>query len=385
MKDNQVCDYRLCTGCGACRNICPKKCIIMKEDKLGNLKATIDSKGCISCEQCKKICPVNNPIELKKVMKCFAAVRKDRDELVRCASGGIASLLMEQCFLKGFKVFGSRFDMKLCPKVMELLSCEEIGYFKGSLYVQSSVGNSYAQIKKYLDSNESVLFVGTPCQVAGLKSFLQQEYAKLICCDLFCHGVSPYSYLEQELQYLNKGNITNITFRGYSVKEDHWLILWNEGRKVFKQAGVTNYYLKGFYDSVTLRDNCYICKYATDVRAGDISLGDFLGLKQDMGGKFKTNCVTAVLINSKQGELLFNGIRNSIDYQQHPYEEAVSGGESLRSPSIRPHARDKFEKLYINFGFPKSIRRTLFIKMIIAYFNRYILFVIRRLKKYFST
>ena len=380
MKNNQVCDYKLCTGCEACKNVCPQKSIVMKVDALGNLKATIDPKGCISCGLCKKICPVNNPIRLKKVMKCFASARKNRNELVRCASGGVASLLMEQSFFKGYKVFGSRFDEKMYPKVMELTSCEDIEYFKGSLYVQSYVGNSYIQIKNYLDSNESVLFVGTPCQVAGLKAFLQKQYLKLICCDLFCHGVSPYPYLEQELKHLYKGNITNVTFRGYSVREDHWLTLWNKDKIVFRQAGIVNYYLKGFYDSVTLRDNCYKCRYATDVRVGDISLGDFLGLKQDIKGKFKTNCVTAVLINSKQGEALFNEIKNKIDYQEHPYEEAVSGGKSLCSPSVRPHARDKFEKFYVNYGFSKSIRMTLFIQMIIANFNRYILFVTRRFK-----
>lgn len=380
-KNNRVCDYKLCTGCEACKNICPKQCIMMIEDTLGNIKAAINLNSCISCGLCKKICPVNKPVEFNKVIVCFAAVRKNRNELKRCASGGIATLLMEQCFLNGFKVFGSRFDEKMQPRVMELLRREDIEHFKGSLYVQSFVGNAFSMIKNYLNSNESVLFVGTPCQVAGLRSFLQKKYTRLVCCDLFCHGVSPYSYLEQELKYLNKGKITNITFRGYHAKEDHWLTLWDGTDKVFKQAGIVNYYLKAFYDCVTLRDNCYMCRYATDVRIGDISLGDFLGLKQAAGDKFVTNCVTAVLINTPNGEALFNEIKKSVDYIERPCEEVVAGGPSLQHPSKRPKTRDRFEKYYSDLGYSKSVRKALFNRMIIANINRYLLFIARRLKR----
>ena len=50
-----------CTGCGACASICPKGCILMKEDREGFLQPVIEKTECIKCHRCEKVCPILNP------------------------------------------------------------------------------------------------------------------------------------------------------------------------------------------------------------------------------------------------------------------------------------------------------------------------------------
>ena len=60
--------------------------------------------------------------------------------------------------------------------------------FAGSKYVKVSTGVIFNKIKEKLINGDKVLFFGVPCQVAGLKLFLQNEYDKLFTVDLICHG-----------------------------------------------------------------------------------------------------------------------------------------------------------------------------------------------------
>ena len=218
MESFNICEMDLCTGCSSCVSVCPKNCIELKEDSYGQLKAFINTKFCIDCKQCINVCPNNNKVELNKTIHCYASVRKDTSKLTRCASGGVGTYIMEHFFNNGYKVFATRLDNDLIPKIIELKNLRDLSKYKGSLYVQSLENNSIKLIEKYLKQDESVLFIGTPCQIAGLKNYLKRDYDKLLCCDLFCHGVVPTKYLQEEIKTLTDKSITDITFRGYNIK-----------------------------------------------------------------------------------------------------------------------------------------------------------------------
>ena len=66
---------------------------------------------------------------------------------------------------------------------------EDVEKLKGSKYVQSEMGDLYQALKKDVLEGLTVLFIGTPCQVAGVKNYLRQEYDNLLTVDLICHGV----------------------------------------------------------------------------------------------------------------------------------------------------------------------------------------------------
>lgn len=56
-----ICKLGLCTGCGACVDACPEKCITFNLDKDGFYQSYVDSNQCIKCQKCVKVCPGNNP------------------------------------------------------------------------------------------------------------------------------------------------------------------------------------------------------------------------------------------------------------------------------------------------------------------------------------
>lgn len=72
---------------------------------------------------------------------------------------------------------------------------EELERFKTSKYVQADTADSYQNAKSQLEQGRWFLYVGTPCQIAGLKGFLQKEYENLITVDIICHRVPPITYL----------------------------------------------------------------------------------------------------------------------------------------------------------------------------------------------
>ena len=56
----KICVLKECSGCAACKNICPRNAISMKEDEKGFRYPRINSESCINCKLCEKVCPVLN-------------------------------------------------------------------------------------------------------------------------------------------------------------------------------------------------------------------------------------------------------------------------------------------------------------------------------------
>ena len=81
---------------------------------------------------------------------------------------------------------------------------DELYQLHGSKYIQSDVSFIYKAIEKELISGRFVLFSGTPCQIAGLKSFLQKEYDNLLCIAVVCHGVGSLLYWNKYLTSIKK-------------------------------------------------------------------------------------------------------------------------------------------------------------------------------------
>ena len=382
VKMPELCDKSQCTGCAGCVNACPVQCISLKPDDMGRPVPVIDEKKCISCKKCVSVCPVINQASVYDPIKCFAAMRKDVASLKRCASGGVATLLMEYYIQQeNWSVYSTCLNSELVPEITEICSKQDIEKCKGSLYVQSQTGRVFQNILAALKKGRNVLFIGTPCQVAALIMYTPMGYRNnLYCCDLFCHGVVPYSYLKDELNYLKQKDITSVTFRGYDVREDHWFITWNGTKKIYAKSGLINYYSKAFYDCVSLRENCFYCRYAQSKRCGDLSLGDFLGLDKKSMEHFRNNCVTAILLNTEKGSQLLTNIIDLLKIDERPYAEAVAGGASLQKPSIKPESRSRFEKKYRKtHNFAVSIRKTIKKEMCYAKIRRIFRYVRNKL------
>lgn len=201
--------------------------------------------------------------------------------------------MSEYVIKHGGVVFGSRYDSELTPIMTYTEKIDELERFKGSRYVQSLVGNdTYKDVRIFLRSGRLVLFIGTPCQIAGLKTFLRKDYDNLITVDLICHGVCPTKYFKEEVAYLtekyNLNGVADIRFRG-NDGNNFRLTLWNKDRrklfprdnyreKILRLDEAQQYYIKGFLLGISMRENCYSCNYSRPERVSDITIGDFIGL-----------------------------------------------------------------------------------------------------------
>ena len=60
-----------CSGCTACKNICPKNAIKMVEDEKGFKYPKIDKEKCIECGACYRICPNIKKEEKNSIIEAY--------------------------------------------------------------------------------------------------------------------------------------------------------------------------------------------------------------------------------------------------------------------------------------------------------------------------
>lgn len=347
--DYQICRAEQCTGCLACMNICPKEAISVGTDKYGVTHPVIQQDKCVSCRLCVRTCPVNNPLPLNQPLVCFAAQREDRVVREHSTSGGIAAALSETIYGDGGCVFGVAVENDGEVRHICAQTKEDVDRLRGSKYVQSSIGLTYQTVREKLGTGAEVLFVGTPCQIAGLKSFLGREYEKLYCVDLICHGVPPASYLQQHIRTVTKEKkVNSVSFR--NPKVGFCLCLKQDDRLLYRADRVHDTYFHGFFRGVTYRENCYQCPYAGQNRCADMTIGDFWGIDRKTLRVIHSGYISVVLVNTQKGQKLFDRIKEDVLWEERAVSEAVAGNAQLQHPSIKHPQRETFLLAYRQTG-----------------------------------
>lgn len=342
-----LCNKNECTGCFSCFNACPKGAIEMKEDKCGFIYPVINKEKCINCKLCEKSCPVLNKVELKEPKKCYAGRVKNGQELKKATSGGIATQLSEKFIENNGVVYGASFEKNCIVSHIRVDNKDELGKLRGSKYVHSYINNTYKMAKKDLLDGKKVLFIGTPCQIAGLRKFLMKEYNNLYTVDLICHGVPSQKFLQDEVQRINNNTkIDRVNFRDKKFENFTFSIVKNR-EDIFSEDWLESPYFYLFMTSIIYRENCYNCRYATEKRCSDLTIGDFWGLKED--SKFFSNRekgVSVMLPCTDKGIELVKSIQNDIEIEERNVKEAVDGNDQLRSPVVKDKKSDEFRNNY---------------------------------------
>ena len=345
-----------CTGCAACASICPVGAIRMVEDREGFLSPKIDRKTCIGCHQCEKRCPILNPESRddKYETKAFAMVNKDEEIRRKSSSGGVFYALAKWTIDQGGVVFGARFDEKWQVVHDYAETLEGVIPFMGSKYVQSRIGDSYKQVKSFLEEGRWVLYSGTPCQLAGLRSFLGKKYERLLQVDLICYGVpSPgvwRSYLKERSKV--NGEITRVSFRD---KRDGWkhsrfIVAYRNGKE-----DVDGMFMSGFSYKVYLRRSCFDCPFRCYHRDTDLTIADYWGCDKHCREMDDDKGTSVVFSHSPVGDSILEAISESVCFMAQPKSKVIEYNPYMEGKLSITDKRGRFFRLYcLTSSFTKS-------------------------------
>lgn len=374
-----------CCGCGLCALKCPKKAIEMKEDKYGFVYPYIDEDKCINCGICKKVCNYKKNIQSDFNKETFVVVAKDDETLKTTASGGAFTAIASSFIENGGVVFGCSLEQENEKfKVMHIKvdNVKDLDKLKGSKYVQSDINNIYMQIMDELNNGKKVLFSGTPCQVSAIKAFTK-NHEHLYTVGLICHGGSSNKMFNDFIDFLNKKNgikIINFIFRD---KTKGWglfaKITYKKNKKVNTKIIPCIYlsYYQMFIDSLTYRDNCYTCPFASENRVEDITLGDYWGIEyvhpEYLQNKLidSKKGVSCLIVNSYKGKNLLDNCNRKMNILSSTFDKAKSYNKNLYEPSIINSKRKEILDIYstkdyfaVNKWYKKNNMKKIFIRSI---------------------
>ena len=340
-----------CTGCRVCEGVCPKHCITMVADEEGFLSATIDEDSCINCGLCVKRCPQNRGDLLHgNVLEVWAARLRDEQVLRRSASGGAFAGMALRVLHEGGVVYGVRWNEDYKAIHCKAETEQELWPLLSSKYVQSDTGSTFGEVKALLQGGRKVLYSGTGCQIAGLKSYLNKSYDNLITIDLVCHGVTSPLLFQKYIELLSHKHEARIEEYDFRDKSGGWGLGYKYKYKYKYKYGISSLspYYKHFLDGDAYRMCCYSCKYASTERCGDITIADYWGIERCHPDFFDTKGVSLVLVNSEKGKRFWQASGEDFKTQKSKLEYATKENHNLKYPTYLD--KEKRASVYEGIG-----------------------------------
>ena len=340
-----VCGKNKCNGCYACISKCSKNAIHIK-DNIKTYHAVIDETLCVNCGQCENVCPVNHSVSHSQPVLWRQGWAADEKMRSNASSGGLASALAIGFIHAGGVVCSCVFDNG--EFVFDFADTEyDAIKFAGSKYVKSNPDGVYKRINQYLAKGKKVLFIGLPCQVAGVRAYTK-DHALLYTVDLICHGTPSPKTLQMFLR--EKGlRIEGITDLRFRKKTDFYL---SDGNKSIEPPAVRERYTMAFLGALCYTENCYSCEYATTERVSDITLGDSWG--SQLPEEEQKKGISLILCQNEKGKELLS--LASLHLEDVDVERAVANNRQLNKPSNMPKERNRFfQKVASKNSFTKAV------------------------------
>lgn len=355
----KITEFKDCTGCCACLNACVKNAISFVKDSEGFLRPHINQDLCINCNQCKKICPQNAVFPQRDIHEGFSALSKNEEIRLSSSSGGIFYSLAHFILQTKGVVFGTCLSDDTKEAYCTYIEYDnQLSSLMTSKYVQSYMNDSFSKVKTFLKDKKNVLFCATPCQIAGLKSYLGKEYSNLYTIDFICHGVPSPDVWKQYVEYYEKKYKSQAVKACFRCKDTGWkeysLFIKFDNSMVFKNKVTHDLYLKAFIGNLDLRPSCYNCKYKNRNNVSDLTLADYWGEKEINDDKG----VSMIIVNSPKGIELIDSIKESVILKELDLDEALLHNPSYtKSSSFNPEKRRKFFDYSQKRGYYKGLKK----------------------------
>lgn len=327
----EITDKSKCCGCTACKSICPKQAIIMKEDEEGFLYPIIDKTKCVNCGLCDKVCPINNSKEEKKEQHAYIFQNINNEIRRESTSGGAFTAIAEYVIKNNGIVYGAIFDENYKVIHTGIDKIEELYKFRNSKYVQSEIGNCYSEVKQNLNNDRVVCFSGTSCQIEGLKNFLGKDYENLLLVDVVCRAVpSPLIWKKYlNLRQKQYKNISKIMFRdkyyGYKYSNLSIYNKDNDKRQEYHKGVDSDPYLRAFFSNICDRQSCYDCKFKKLHRESDITIWDCFDVEKYNKEFDDDKGTNRILTHTKKGDNIIRELAKVNKVEEIDVEKATKG------------------------------------------------------------
>lgn len=351
-------DKSLCSGCTACKNICPQNAIEMIEDEEGFKYPVINKDLCIECGLCFKSCPNIEKNSKNNIIEVYGAKNRNNEERATSRSGGVFVAMSDYILENNGIIYGAKLNDDFSVSHFRATNKEERFHLKGSKYVQSDMGDTTKKVKEDLLENKKVLFSGTACQVDAVNKVIPSKYKdNLYTCDLICHGVPSNKIFRDFLEYLEKKynkKIKEFNFRDKKFGWDsHYETITFEDNSVIS----TQYFRNLFYRHNILRPACHKCNYANKNRPADITIADFWGI-DEVNPQFNDNKgVSLVIINTAKGKEMFEKIKDNLLTMDCSIEDCIKHTYTLSNPTPVSEEREQFWKDYKEKDFEYIIEK----------------------------
>lgn len=307
-----------CTGCLACKDACRHEAIsVIEKNEMPYPK--VDSDKCVNCGLCEKVCPIVFPISKNNVsdMTVYGGWAVDKKTRYNGASGGAFGGIAQGFFrqMKDPIVVGATLENDTVYHIL-IDKIEDVPLLMNSKYIQSNTDGVYNLVSQHLRNGKSVLFSGTPCQVAGLYGYLGKKLCRenLWTVELVCHGVASKEALN--LAKETHGVEKLVSFRNKHQGQAYYVsqccTYWVDGKKkTMKRKDDVFYQI--FSTWLLDRKSCSNCVFSTIERVADITLADFWGGARNED-EYRLG-VNLIIANNSHGKCL---VENSDGIETYP-------------------------------------------------------------------
>ena len=175
--------------------------------------------------------------------KYYVAIHNSNDIWKRSSSGGAFTAITDawvEKYNESAVVYGCVFDENLNAVHIRTTTKVKRDRMCGSKYIQSNIAGIFKDVENDLNNGLYVCFSGTPCQIAGLKKYLeckkveQKEY--LLTIEVICHGVGSIKFFKDyikdlEKKYKGKAFKCNFRTKRSPEKRQDMEVVFNNGKR----------------------------------------------------------------------------------------------------------------------------------------------------------
>lgn len=351
-------DKTHCTGCSACRSVCPRSAIQIVEDSRGFYRPRIDESKCIDCGLCQTACPANGSTgdDMKASSRRVLAYRASDAERAKSSSGAAFWTLAAYVLGNGGVVYGACFDEDFRVVQRRCASVDEAQACRGSKYSQSFVGSSFTDAYKDLKQGLDVLYSGTPCQIAGLRSFLSKKgySGQLITCDLTCHGTPSNRLFRDYIAFLEEKSGKKVVEYFHRPKDRGWGVnlekaVMDDGTVLYDTIE-SNIWRTLFYCNDGLNASCYSCRYTDVKRVSDFTIADFVGVNKVRKDLNDDKGLSVIMVNSELAERIISKSVFEPGSTDISLDDVLPGNIMLTKPSMPQGDIEGFWRAYERGG-----------------------------------